>query len=313
MTAQQLANDIFNVSLVTMIITLVASLGLGLSVAQIVAPVKRIWLLLGTILVNTILAPFIAIGICHLFPLDSQARIGVEIVTIAAAGPAGLEACVLAKRADMAMGVSFTVVLQLLNIIAAPIWASQIITGATVNTWSIVGDMLLLVLAPLAIGLVLHARYKEHAPNWQAGLKKTSNIALVATIAVGLAVNFSKLVHALGTWVIVASIVIALLYAVAGWIVGLRHRVDSITISMISAFRFTPIGLIVIAKVLHNQGTYLTPALIFALVDTFVPFAFGAEIGRTVGRAAKPAETKPTVAADSRAHETPVPAAPVPS
>ena len=48
--------------------------------------------------------------------------------------------------------------------------------------------------------------------------------------------------------------------------------------------RFTPIGLLVISTVLHNQGTYLTPALVAGFIDTVVPFAIAAEIGRFVSR-----------------------------
>ena len=71
-----------------------------------------------------------------------------------------------------------------------------------------------------------------------------------------------------------------------------------ITSSNIAAMRFTPIGLLVISTVLHNQGAYLTPALLFALVGTFVPLAAGAEIGRFVSRARpKPASGPRTAAA----------------
>jgi hypothetical protein len=67
--------------------------------------------------------------------------------------------------------------------------------------------------------------------------------------------------------------------------------------------RFTPIGLIVIASVLHNQGAYLIPALLFSLVDTVIPLAVGIEAGRSAAKSssrkvaatAQPAQT-PTVA-----------------
>ena len=47
------------------------------------------------------------------------------------------------------------------------------------------------------------------------------------------------------------------------------------------------VGLIVIATLPGNQGSYLVPALIFALVDTFVPILVGAEIGRRAAPTAK--------------------------
>jgi len=289
MTAQTLFNGIFNASLVIMIITLVMSLGMSFTVAQVLAPMRRTGFLLGAIAVNSVLAPLIAIGVAHLFPLTSQARTGLEIVTIAAAGPAGLKACQLAKRADMAMAVSFTIVLQVLNIIAAPLWAKAVVTGAKVNPWTIVVDLLILVLIPLVIGLIVRARYAADAGKWKTGLEKTSNIALYVVIGVGIGVNWKLVVTSVGSWVILASAVIIVIYILLGWAPGIGHRQSAVTISMVSAMRFTPIGLIVISTVLHNQGAYLTPALIFALVDTIIPFVVAAEIGRFLTRGDKPA------------------------
>jgi BASS family bile acid:Na+ symporter len=266
---------------------------MALGLRQILAPARRAWLLLATIVVNCVLAQLLTIGICHLFPLDPAARTGLEIVTIAAAGPAGLKACQFSKRADLAMALSFTIVLQLVNIVAAPLWARAIITGATVDVWTIVGDLLLLVLAPLVAGLLIRARYPEHADRWKPELDKVSTIALVVALAVGMAVNWSRLVSALGSWVIVTSCVLAVAYAVAGWAVGFRDRQAAVTVSMVSSMRFSPIGLVVIASVLHNQGVYLTPALIFALMDTLIPFAIALEIGRaSVRRGAQPAAAR---------------------
>ncbi len=295
MTAQHLFNAIFNAGLVVMLLTLISSLGMTFSVKQILEPVRRVWLLVGLIVVNSGLAPLVAIGVCHLFPLTGQARVGVEIVTIAAAGPACMKACELAKRADMAMAVSFTVVLQLVNIVVAPLWAKGIVTGATVNPWSIVVDLLLLVLLPLAVGLILRSRYPEHRDGWKAGLEKVSNIALYIAIGFALAANWKAVVTILGSWVILASAVIVIVYIVLGWAVAFRNRQAAVTISMISAMRFTPIGLVVISTVLHNQGAYLTPALMFALVDTIIPFVAGAELGKYLTRA----EHKPAPAAAS--------------
>jgi hypothetical protein len=49
----------------------------------------------------------------------------------------------------------------------------------------------------------------------------------------------------------------------------------------------------VISTVRHNKSAYLAPALMFALVDTIIPFAIGAELGRYLTRA----ERKPAPAA----------------
>lgn len=287
MTAEELFNAIFNAALVVMLLTLIAALGMTFSVKQILEPLRKVWLLIATLVVNAGLGPLVAIGVCQLFPLDSQARVGVAIVTIAAAGPAGLKACALAKRADMAMAVSFSIVLQLVNIVVAPLWAKAIVTGATVDPLSIVVDLLLLVLMPLVVGMLLRSRYPEHRDELKAHLERVSDIALYLVIAVGLAANWKAVVSAPGSWVILASATIIIVYLVLGWAAAFRDRTAAITVSMVSSMRFTPIGLVVISTVLDNQGAYLTPALIFALVDTLIPFLVGAEIGRLVSRRAR--------------------------
>ncbi len=285
MSAQHLFNAIFNASLVVMLLTLVASLGMTFSVKQILQPVRRVWLLAGTIVVNSGLAPLVAISVCHLFPLTTQARVGVEIAAMAAGGPVGLKACELAKRADMAMAVSFTIVLQLVNIVVAPLWAKGIVTGAKVSPGSIVVDLLFLILLPLAVGLILRSRYPEHRDGWKASLEKASNIALYVVIAVGLAANWKAIVTSLGSWVLLASAVIIIACILLGFAVAFRNRQAAVTISMMSGMRFTPIGLVVISTVLHNQGAYLTPALLFSLVATVIPLVTGAELGRYLTRA----------------------------
>jgi BASS family bile acid:Na+ symporter len=284
-TAQHLFNAIFDASVAVMILALVTGLGLSLTLQQILAPLRRVWVLVATVIANSVLMPLVGIGVCHALPLSTESRVGVELAVMAAAGPVGMKAAQLTKRADMAMALSFTIALQVVNIVAAPLWAKQIVTGATVDPWTIVKDLLLLVLAPLVIGQVLRARHGEHAEGWQAGLEKVSNIALLVAIVVGLAVNWKLFTSAIGSWVIVASVVIVIVCMALGWLAGrVGDSQAAITISMVAGMRFTPVGLIVIATVLHNDGAYLIPALIFSLVCTVIPIVAGLEIGRAAGK-----------------------------
>jgi BASS family bile acid:Na+ symporter len=296
MTAQKLFNDLFNAGIAVMIVALVLSLGMGFTVAQIVAPLRRVGVIGATVVVNCVLVPAAAWGICSLFSLSTQQRVALVLLASAAAGPAGLKSCVFAKRADLALAVSLVVVLMLGNIIAAPLWAQAVVTDASVSTWMIVKDLLLLVLIPLALGLAAKARYSDHASRWGPALEKVSNIALVIALVSGIAVYWHDLVELLGSRVIVASIVIVVVAAALGWAAGFRHTESAITSSMITAMRFTPIGLVVIMTQLHGNGAYLAPALVFALVDTIVPFGLGLEIGRFVSKHSRSAATVPASA-----------------
>jgi BASS family bile acid:Na+ symporter len=295
-TVEKFFTDVYNAGLVVFLLTLITSLGMTFSVGQILAPLRRVRVLLCLVVVNLGLAPLVAIGIGHLLPLNSQTRSGVAIVTIAAGAPIAMKACQLAKRADLAMAVSSTIVLIVLTIPVAPLWAKAIISGAKVDPWGIVKDLLFLVLLPLVVGLVLRSRYPEHRDHWKAGLEKISNIALSAALVVGVAVNWHALISVVGSWVILASVLIIIAYAVLGAVAGMPERSVVVTASLISAFKFTPVGLVVIATVLHNESAYLTPALVFVLVDTIVPLALGVEIGhRKEGASASLTASAPAV------------------
>lgn len=283
MTALGVLNALFQASLFLMIFTLVLSLGLSFTVAQVLAPLRR-WAVVGAMLVvNVLLVPLVAIGIAKLFPINQAQVIGLVLVCIASAGPAGLKAAQLAKRADMALAVSLVVLLMVVNIVAAPLWAQAVVTGASVSAWSIVEDLLVLVLIPLVLGLVAHARYTDHAEEWKAKLESFSNIALVIAIVTGIAVNWADIVSLLGSWVLAAATVQILAFMAMGALMGLigkRSGPTAITGAMVTGMRFQPLGLIIITTQLGGNGAYLAPALVFALIDTFLMFGIGVELGR---------------------------------
>ena len=41
-----------------------------------------------------------------------------------------------------------------MDILAVPLWAGHVVSGASISAWDIVKDLLLLVLLPLAVGLM---------------------------------------------------------------------------------------------------------------------------------------------------------------
>ena len=212
---------------------------------------------------------------------------GLILATLGAGGAASLKAAQLARRVDLALAVSVVVVLQLVNIIAVPLWAGQVVTGVSISAGQIVKSLLLLVFFPLVVGLVIRARYADHAENWRAELVKAANLALVVALATGISANWSTVVSMFGSWVIGTAIVIVIVAAALGLLPGLLLGGGSsevrTTTGMISVFRFAALGLIIIGAQLHGSPVYVGPAVTFALADFVLPFALAVEIGRRAG------------------------------
>jgi predicted Na+-dependent transporter len=274
MTADQLLTHLFNAGVAVSIISTVLALGMSYGVAELVAPLRRAWLVVLVILVNSVLVPAAAWGIGTALPIDGSAVTGMTLAAIGAASAAGLKATQLARRADLPLAVSLVVVLQFANLVAVPLWAGQVVSGASISASSILGNLLLLVLAPLAIGLVARARYAEHAASWQVELAKVSNLAL-ALIA-GIAVNWQAIV----SWVLLASALTAIVAVVLGGVVGRADPETRTTTGLVSGLRFGSLGLIIIGTQLHGNPDYLGPAIVFSLVDLILVLLLSVEIGR---------------------------------
>jgi predicted Na+-dependent transporter len=280
MNAQHLFTVLFNAGIAISIGATVASLGMSFTVAQLVAPLRRAVLVVAMIVVNSLIFPAVAWGIAKASPMSSQYVPGLVLASIGMGSAGALKGAQLAKRADLPLAVSLVVVLQLVDIVAVPLWAGHIISGASISGWDIVKDLLLLVLAPLAVGLVLHARYTDDVKDWQPGIVRASNLALVIALTTGIAANWKTIVTMFGSWVIVTAIVIVVVALAMGALLGGRNPETRATTTLVTGMRFASLGLIIIGTQLGGAANYIGPAITFALVSLILPMIVAVEIGR---------------------------------
>jgi BASS family bile acid:Na+ symporter len=255
------------------------------TVAQLLAPLRRTGLVVAMVALNAVVIPGIAWGVAKGLPIEEAFVGGLVLATLGAGSAAGIKAAQLAKNADLALAVSVVVVLQLVNIVSVPIWAGQVVSGASLSAWDILKSLLLLVLIPLIVGLVAKARYPDHAAEWTGGLVKIANLALVVAIAAGISVNWQTIVDLLGSWVLVASLVIIAIALTLGLLLGVKDAQTRTTTGLVSGMRFGSLGLVIIGTQLGGNPDYLGPALVFALLDVLLPIVLAIEIGRRFQRA----------------------------
>jgi predicted Na+-dependent transporter len=279
MTAEQLLAALFNAGIVISVGATVLSLGMSFTVGQLVSPLRRVWLVVAMVVLNALVIPAVAWGIAKASPMNSQYVPGLVLATLGAGSAASLKAAQLARRADLPLAVSLAVVLQLVNIVAVPLWAGKVVTGASISAWDIVKSLLALVLLPLVVGLFIRARYTDHATSWQPELVKAANLALVIAMATGIAANWSTIVSLFGSWVSATAIAIVIVAGVLGLLLGGKNAEVRTTTGLVSSFRFGSLGLVIIGTQLHGNPSYLGPAIVFALVDFILPIALAIEIG----------------------------------
>ncbi len=280
MSAEHLLTLLFNAGVAVSIIATVLSLGMSFTLKQVLAPLSRWVLVVLMVVLNCVVIPAAAWGIAKAFGLSAASVSGLTLAAIGAAGAAGLKATQLSKKADLALAVSVVIVLQLVNLAAVPLWAGQVVSGASISAATILKNLLALVLLPLVVGLVVRSRYAENAARWRPELVKIANLALGLALIAGLAVNWSTIVSLFGSLMLLASLAIAVLALVLGLLVGGRDPGVRTTTGLVSGLRFSSLGLIIIGTQLNGNPDYLGPAIVFALVDMVVCMFVAVEIGR---------------------------------
>jgi predicted Na+-dependent transporter len=91
------------------------------TVGQLVAPLHRTVLVVAMVVLNAVVIPAAAWGIAEVSPMGSKYVPGLVLATVGALSAAAQ----LARRADLPLAVSVVVVLQLVNIVAVPLWAGR--------------------------------------------------------------------------------------------------------------------------------------------------------------------------------------------
>jgi BASS family bile acid:Na+ symporter len=279
-SADQLLTALFNAGIAISIGATVLALGMTFTVGQLTAPLRRVGLVVAMVGLSAVVIPAIAWGIAAALPIKDTYVDGLVLATLGAGSAGGIKAAQLSKHADLPLAVSMVVVLQLVNIVSVPIWAGQVVSGASLSAWDILKSLLELVLIPLVVGLIARARYAEHAGDWTAGLTKIANIALVIALAAGISINWQTIVDLFGSWVLVASIVIVAIALALGMLLGGKNGETRTTTGLVSGMRFGSLGLIIIGSQLNGNASYLGPALVFTLLDFVLPLLLAIEIGR---------------------------------
>jgi BASS family bile acid:Na+ symporter len=279
-SADQLLTALFNAGIAISIGATVLSLGLTFTVGQLTAPLRHVGLVAAMVGLSAVVIPALAWGVATVLPINDAYVDGLVLATLGAGSAGGIKAAQLTKKASLPLAVSLVVVLQLVNIVSVPIWAGQVVSGASLSAWDILKSLLELVLIPLIVGLLARARYPEHAGEWTAGLTRIANLALVIALAAGIGVNWQTIVDLFGSWVLVASIVIIAIALALGILLGGSNAETRTTTGLVSTMRFGSLGLIIIGTQLNGDPSYLGPALVFTLLDFVLPLLLAIEIGR---------------------------------
>ena len=108
------------------------AMGLSLTMAQILQPLKNTRLVILALLANFVLVPLLAYTITLVIPLEQSLQIGL-IVLATAAGAPFLPKLVQGAKGNVALGVGLMTLLMVVTIIYVPIILPLLLPGVEAN------------------------------------------------------------------------------------------------------------------------------------------------------------------------------------
>lgn len=278
---------IARVSILTFVVSSMVGLGLSLTVRQILTPLKDVKLVLLGLVTSFVVAPAAAWAIAELFGLDDNQTLGLLLLGVAAGAPFLPKLAQLARGA-VAYSVGLMVLLMVVTVGYVPLVLPLLVEGVTVSAWDIARPLLVLMLLPLAIALVVRARYPESG-SLAPALNQVSTVALALGIGSAVLVGLPEIWDQIGTGVLVATLVLVVVCLAAGYLLGGSGRDQRVVTGLGTAQRNLSAALLIAGTSFHDTPEVLVTVMVASLVLTGALLLVAGELGR---RAPAPTATE---------------------
>jgi len=206
-------------AMLVFVVSSMLAVGLSLTVKEILAPLRDVRLIALALVANFILMPLGAVAISRLMQLDPS--LGVAFVLLGtAAGAPFLPKLASVAAGNLAFAVGLMVLLMVLTVGYMPLVLPLLLEGVSVDPLKIARSLVVLMLIPLAVGLLTKARYDSSAARAAPLLNQLSSLSLALTISLMLVTNVRNIVGLFGSRGVLASIMFLVVGLGIGWVLG---------------------------------------------------------------------------------------------
>jgi BASS family bile acid:Na+ symporter len=176
--------------------------------------------------------------------------------------------------------VGLMTLLMVVTIIYMPIVLPLLLSGVEVNPWDIAQSLIFMMLIPLAIGLLIKARYESIAESLQPHMSQTSTVAIVLLLVSALVLNFSAIVGLIGTGAILAILIFLIVALVLGYVLGGPEAGTRSVLGLGTAQRNLSAALVVAGQNFADDPNVLVMVLVAGLIGLVLLMVIGGELGK---------------------------------
>ena len=203
----------------------------------------------------------------------------------------------------MPLAIALVIVLELVNIVAMPIWAVIVVPDAVllalVEIWR---TLIIGILVPLSLGFAIHARGQRFAPEVGRWSAPASTIGLGLVVAIVLVRDGSAVLSSAVSGVLTVAVATILASMVLGWWFGGPHPATRRTAALVSSVRAKAVALAVAATAFGATAPATSAIAVFGLCSLVIAPAVATILGwrasrvlyEGAGSASNPSRSAPT-------------------
>jgi predicted Na+-dependent transporter len=257
-------------------------MGMSLTVEQVVAPLRNLRLVLLALVASFVIVPATAYILKTVIPMDEQLQIGLLLMASAHGAPFLPKLTQIAKG-DLAFSVGLMTLLIVATVIYMPIVLPVLLPGVTVDAGQIAGSLFFQMIVPLAIGLLVRARWEEAADEAKRPLAQISNVSLVLLLVLMLGLNIQNVIDLFGSGALLATLILTVVAVVAGYLLGGPGRDTRNVLALGTALPNMAAGFLVANGSFADQPNVLVFLAGAGLIVMIINFPLAAEFGKRAG------------------------------
>lgn len=277
---------ILNLSVLGFVVTSMLAMGFGLTIAQIIDPLRNMRLVLLALAANFVIVPLLGWGLTAAFHLRDGYEIGLLVVATAAGAPFLPKLAAVAKG-NLAFSVGLMVLLMVVTIVYMPLVLPLLIRGVEVDAVEIASSLFWTMLVPLGIALAVRARYKGVADSLRPHMSHASSVLIALVMVAGVLINFWDIIETIGTGAILTIVLFMGAALAVGFVLGGPGADTRSVLGLGTAQRNLSAALIVAAQNFSDDPDVLVFIIVVAIVGLGGLMITGGELGKRADRAAQ--------------------------
>jgi len=255
-----------NVSVVAFTVVSLLESGLGLTLAQIVQPLRNVRLVLTSVVVGHVFVPLIAVAVSWLLGIEEHLRYGLVLFGLVAGVEVGPKITSIAKG-DVGFAVGLMATQLGVTVLYVPLVTYLLLPEVHFDHVGLLVRLLFTVALPIGLGLLLKQRREILADRLSRYLNKVSLVLALAMIGSFIFLRYREVFELIGSRAIGAAIGFFAMAFITGYLLGGPEPSTRKALAVMSGMRNGGVALMI-----ANQTFKDTDAVIMVLTTSVIMF-----------------------------------------